>query len=109
MLLVPIRVSLAHRGRKCGAGLFLHTSVVRALSLSLSLSRSRAWGLGRAGERGSFHVRWELDGLCGIPGDTRMLDPTQPGLFRDLRSQAQRLSWALSVRKVLAVFLYGFI
>jgi len=90
MLLLAIRVSLAHRTRKCGAGLFLHTSVVRALSLSLSLARSRGRGLGRAGERGSFHVRWELDGLCGIPGETPMLDPTRPGLFRVLRSPAQR-------------------
>jgi hypothetical protein len=48
-------------------------------------------------------VRWELDGLCGIPGDTPMLAPTRPGLFQVLRSPAQGLSWALTVRKVLAV------
>ncbi len=42
MLLLPIRVSLAHSSRKCGVGLFLHTSVGRALSLSLFLARSLA-------------------------------------------------------------------
>jgi hypothetical protein len=80
--------------------LFLHTSVVRALSPSLARARGDWAGLVKGG---SFHVRWELDGLCGIPGDTPMLAPTRPGLFRVLRSPAQGLSWVSSVRKVLAV------
>jgi hypothetical protein len=49
MLLLPIRVSLAHRSRKCGAGLFLHTSVVRALSLSLARARGDWAGLVKGG------------------------------------------------------------
>lgn len=71
MLLLPIRVSLPHRSILPDCSCIL-VSCVR------SLPRSRARGPGRAGERGSFHVRWELDGLCGIPGDTPRCLP-RPG------------------------------